>query len=83
MQLSLLQTHREVLSLSPTVVELARRVIPHYDLTNLAEYFLARMASFLTTECSRLPRTREPCRRDVGQGTAALWHPHRMVFRRG
>jgi hypothetical protein len=45
MQLSLLQTHREVLSLAPAVIELARRVVPHYDLTNLPEYFLARMAS--------------------------------------
>jgi Acetyltransferase (GNAT) domain len=45
MQLSLLQTYQEVLDLSPAVVELARSVLSRYDLTNLPEYLLARMAS--------------------------------------
>lgn len=44
MRLSLLQTHRDVLDLSPAVLELARNSVPQYDLTNLPEYFLARMA---------------------------------------
>ena len=45
MQLSLLKSRREVLDLSPAVADLARRVVSRYDLTNLPEYFLARMAS--------------------------------------
>jgi Acetyltransferase (GNAT) domain len=45
MQLSLLQTYREVLDLTPAALELARGVVPHYDLTSMPKYFLAQTAS--------------------------------------